>query len=361
MDIQTRIQDFSRLGQIFEIIAKNQPVPDFWNQPLKNQIELLKTEIKSAVLFNPWFTEANVIQAIGALGQVLKTDNLAKWISMYPESGLNAEKEVQIGVIMAGNIPLVGFHDFLCVLISNNKLIGKLSSDDSRILPVISNILCEINPEYQDKINLSTGKLSNFDAIIATGSNNTSRYFEYYFGKYPHIIRKSRQSAAILTGGETYADLKNLGSDMFSYFGLGCRNVSTLLIPVGFNIQNIFDPLNDYSNIADHYKYNNNYIYRKTIFEMTNTPFQDNGFCLFVNREQSVLATPIGVINLITCSDPGEIDVYLSNFSEDLQCVIGSEINNRTLIPFGKAQYPELWDYADGIDTMKFIIDLKKA
>lgn len=361
MDINRSIQDFSKLGQIFNWVSEDQNFPDKLNHKLIDAMDLLRTEIKSAELFNPWFTEENVKRAMGSLGTILNEQNLTTWLSGYPDLLSNKTQHLNVGVVMAGNIPLVGFHDFLCVLISHHNLIAKLSSDDSRLLPAVSKVLTAINPEFADRIQFTNEKITGFDAIIATGSNNTSRYFEQYFGKYPHIIRKSRQSIAILTGNETESDFGYLGHDLFSYFGLGCRNVSSILIPPDFDPQNFFNALSSFHNIIDNYKYRNNYIYRKTIYELTNTPFLDTGYCLFVNQDFSTISSPIGVINIIKYSDFNQLNDYLSTHETNIQCIVGSDKSIKSLIPFGKSQYPDLWDYADNIDTLKFLIDLKKT
>ena len=186
---------------------------------------------------NPWFTPENVRTALKAIADELTEENLIKWTNAYPELKENINP-LKAGVIMAGNIPLAGFHDFLSVLISGNNLIAKTSSKDSELIVQISEILCSINPGFRDKIEFTEGTLSNFDAVIATGSDNSSRYFDYYFGKYPNIIRKNRNSIAIIEGDETDDELEGLGTDIFSYFGLGCRNVSKIYLPKGFDISN---------------------------------------------------------------------------------------------------------------------------
>jgi len=361
MEIDRKIEDFSRLGEIFRLLSSGEPLPENWDSGLVEAVGRLKKEAESAYLFNPWFIRHNVLMALGALGAMLTTENLTRWIQQYPLiKHPETRKGVNIGVIMAGNIPLVGFHDFLCVLMSGNKLTGKLSSDDARLLPAVVSVLTQINPAYQDMIALTQKTITGFEAIIATGSNNTSRYFEYYFGKYPHIIRKSRYSAAILTGTEKKEEWSKLGFDLFSYFGLGCRNVSTLLVPQQFDVRELFAFWTEFSRIAEHDKYRNNYIYRKTVLEMTGTPYTDNGYCIFAEKDKTALASPIAMVNIIRYSDPLQIEEYITTHRPDIQCIVTSKTDVYTSVAFGQSQYPSLWDYADGIDTMTFMTELKK-
>ncbi len=215
MNLKSRVEAFSELG---EILKNSLAGKDEANSVAINKL------INNQHLKNEWFTPSNVRMALNAIADELAFENLTRWSNSYPgfESDRNS---LNVGVIMAGNIPLAGFHDFLSVLFTGNNLIAKTSSKDSDLIVFISEILCNINPEFRGKIRFTDGTLTDFDAVIATGSDNTSRYFEYYFGKYPHIIRKNRNSVAIIDGDETDDELRDLGTDIFSYFGLGCRNV----------------------------------------------------------------------------------------------------------------------------------------
>ncbi|HZK61471.1 MAG TPA: acyl-CoA reductase, partial [Anaerovoracaceae bacterium] len=251
MNLEERIKSFAELGNILR---------DALNDKSGSYGKQLNVLIENQPKFNPWFTTENVKNAVNAIAGELNEDNLINWTNAYPELKENITP-VKAGVIMAGNIPLVGFHDFLSVLISGNNLIAKTSSNDSELIVHISDILCSVNQEFREKIEFTEGPLVNFDVVIATGSNNSSRYFEYYFGKYPNIIRKNRNSIAIIEGNETDAELEALGKDVFSYFGLGCRNVSKIYIPKGYDFSVMCRNWNGYDGILKHNKYANNYIF----------------------------------------------------------------------------------------------------
>ena len=249
---------------------------------------------------------------------------------------------------MAGNIPLVGFHDFLCVLMSGNTAICKLSTDDKTLLPALSSILIQFLPELKDRIVFTTGRIAQMDAVIATGSNNSLVYFEQYFGKYPHIFRKNRTSLAVISGNETSEDFNALGHDIFNYFGLGCRNVSHLLFPKEFNLNRFFEGIINHSEVANHNKYANNYDYNKAIYLMNNIPMLDNNFVLLMESKE--LFSPLSIVHYHYYSDQNELVAYLELQKENLQAIVGTNY-----IPFGQAQCPGLNDYADGIDTMTFL------
>ncbi|HSV87882.1 MAG TPA: hypothetical protein VLH61_04510 [Bacteroidales bacterium] len=309
-----------------------------------------------APLHNQWFTVKNVCEAIGALGDMLREEQLATWVEAYPELKHDVHKESKtIAVIQAGNIPLVGFHDFVCVLMAGHRFLGKLSSQD-QILPVAAaGLLIEINSEFGNMIEFSGEPIRGFDGVVATGSNNSARYFEYYFGKYPHIIRKNRNSAAVITGRDTSAELTLLGSDVFTFFGLGCRNVSKLLVPVGFNPEVFREAWAEWKHVADHHKYFNNYDYFKAVYLINKQPFCDIDFCLL--RREKPLGSPVSVVHYEEYSSESWLRDYLENEKDNLQCIIGNiSLPNHSIIPFGTSQRPSLWDYADRIDTMKFLL-----
>ena len=299
---------------------------------------------------------------------------------------------------MAGNIPLVGFHDFLCVLMSGNIFIGKLSSDDKFLLPAVSEILCEIEPEFKSQIsphrvtesvfhrtNLSAqsdgvrhsadkSPIKSADAFISTGSNNSTRYFEYYFGKYPHIIRKNRNAVAMIDGNETTEDLINLGKDIFQYFGLGCRSVSKIFIPQDYDLDKFFSAIVDYGDVIHHNKYYNNYIYYRTIYLLNKEKFLDNNFLML--KEDDRIASPVATLYYERYKSKEELFQKIEDQKENIQCIVstsplflslygeglvrkhsrGSPADSFGGVRHGQTQSPELWDYADGVDTMKFLI-----
>ena len=220
---------------------------------------------------------------------------------------------------MAGNIPLVGFHDFLCVLITGNIVLAKTSTKDSDLLVHISELLCSINPAFREMIRFAEGPLSGFDAVIATGSNNTSRYFESYFGKYPNIIRKNRNSVAILDGTETDADLKELGKDIFSYFGLGCRNVSKIYLPSGYELHTMIKNLEEYSGLVNHNKYANNYDFSKAVYLVNKEQFLDTGYLLL--KEEKSLSSPVAVLYYEYYNSHEEVLQITDLLKDNIQCI----------------------------------------
>ncbi len=297
---------------------------------------------------NPWFTPDNVRMAIKAIADELTYENLESWTSSYPE--LNSKrKSINVGVVMAGNIPLVGFHDFLSVLIAGHTLTAKTSSKDQQLIVFISKVLCEINPEFSDKITFTEGLLKGFDAIIASGSDNSSRYFEYYFGKYPHIIRKNRNSIAIITGSETKEALSRLGSDVFSYFGLGCRSVSKIYVPDGYDIKSLTAAWKEYDHVISHNKYANNYDYNKAVFIVNKDEFLDAGFLLCKNS--TGISSPVAVLYFEYYDSINNVYMEIERIKTKIQCIVSDND-----IPFGMAQLPHLWDYADGLDTIDFLL-----
>jgi hypothetical protein len=245
----------------------------------------------------------------------------------------------------------------LCVLISGNNFVGKLSSEDNLLLPFMSKILIAIEPEFKDGIEFTSGQLKSMDAVIATGSDNTSRYFEYYFGKYPHIIRKNRNSVAVLTGNESLTELRLLGKDVFQYFGLGCRNVSKLFVPKGYKFDTFYQSIFEYQNIVNNNKYGNNYDYNRTVYLMSNHPsLLDNNFLLL--KEDESYSSPIGVLFFEYYEDKEQLSARLEADKALIQCIVANEPALKNAIPFGQAQCPTLTDYADGVDTMKFLLEM---
>ncbi|HVV55246.1 MAG TPA: hypothetical protein VHC47_07980 [Mucilaginibacter sp.] len=304
--------------------------------------------------YNAWFTPANTERAVKAIGGMLNKHDLLQWLGHYR---LNNEHPKKVGLILAGNIPLVGFHDVLCVLASGNNALIKASSNDARLIIAVLKQLCLIEPAFGEQFSFAE-RLQNFDAVIATGSNNTSRYFEYYFGKVPNIIRKNRNSVAVLTGSETGEQLYELGHDIFDYFGLGCRNVSKMYVPYGYDFTSFFEAIEPYHPIIHHHKYNNNYDYNKSIYLVNKDKHLDNGFLLL--KEDTNMASPLAVLFYEYYDDPDTLQKILAEREDNIQCVVSNldlDTGNQ-VVPFGQSQQPKLWDYADGVDTMDFLTKL---
>lgn len=338
MDIDERIKSFAILGDTLRNALSGT------NLRYSEELNLLAEQQH---FNNQWFTPGNVKLAFSSIANELTPENLTRWTSAYP--GLQKNKTpLRAGVIMAGNIPLVGFHDFLSVLISGNILIAKTSSKDSELIVYLAEILCSINPGFKDYINFTDTALTGFDVVIATGSNNSSRYFEYYFGKYPNIIRKNRNSAAILNGEETPDELTLLGKDIFSYFGLGCRNVSKIWLPGGYELSSLTNHWGSNFDLVYHNGYANNYDFNKAVYIVNKEKFHDTGYLLL--REAPGLASPVSVLHYEYYDSELSVRQQTELLSEKIQCIVG-----KNHLPFGSAQSPHLWDYADGIDTLEFL------
>jgi hypothetical protein len=334
MNIEDRITAFEKLGNYLSAIDTNE---------FRSLAERARNE-------NPWFTLESIKSAIEGVKLYLDSKNLTRWVSNYR---LTPVKPQTVAVVMAGNIPLVGFHDFLSVLISGHSLQVKLSSKDSVLLSHLAHRLIEIEPRFKSVIQF-VEQLKSFDAVIATGSDNSARYFHYYFGKYPNIIRKNRTSCAVLTGQETDNDLYSLGKDVFSYFGLGCRNVSKIYIPRAFDLTLLLNQWMPFQNVLDHHKYHNNYDYQKSILLINGAPFLDSGFVLL--QESEKIVSPISVVYYELYEDEGALALKLIEAKNKIQCIVGH--STPASIPFGEAQSPMAWDYADQIDTLKFLENL---
>lgn len=312
----------------------------------------LQLAMEAASTQNPWFTLDDQNFALAHWGNLLEEKALQSWLANYPIPGSKAQT---IGLVLAGNVPLVGFHDLLCVLLSGHRALAKCSSNDTILLPFLARELQRLHPDWQDRIEFTDRQLTGFNAVIATGSNNTSRYFEYYFGRGPHIIRKNRNSIAVLSGEETAADLDGLADDVFRFFGMGCRSVSKLYVPAGYNFDPLFTAFYRYRELTDHQKYANNYDYNKAVFLMSGAPMLDNGFLLL--KEDAGLGSPIGTLFYESYKDSDHLASTLAQLSESLQCVVGvPELGGMT--PFGQSQHPALDAYADGVDTLEFLCGL---
>jgi len=323
-------------------------------QYLRNPDEQLINIISAEKNYNAWFTVANVNRAINAIAGQLTPANLNDWLSKYD---IPTSLPKKVGLILAGNIPLVGFHDVLCVLVSGHFAMIKASSQDSHLIRRILEQLVIIEPAFDDQFAF-TERLENFDAVIATGSNNTSRYFEYYFGKVPNIIRKNRNSVAVLTGEETEDQLYTLGHDIFDYFGLGCRNVSKILVPRDYDFTFFFESIQPWHPIIDHSKYNNNYDYNKSIYLVNRDKHLDNGFLLVKEDERWV--SPLAVLFYQHYDNIADAEALINRDADKIQCVVSYERLNVTprVVDFGMSQQPGLSDYADGVDTLLFLSNL---
>ena len=318
---------------------------DLYFDEFVNLIELSQSH-------NGWFTPEHVLFSIQSWEKALTEDNLNQWLSNYDFSKIEPKK---VGLVLAGNIPLVGFHDFLSVLISGHDVLVKTSSNDQHLLKFLAKYLIAIQPELNSKITFVEGKLEGFDAVIATGSNNTARYFEYYFKDKPSIIRKNRNSVAVLDGTETFEDLVGLGEDIFRYFGLGCRNVSKLFVPKGYNFDNFFKAMYEYRDVIQYEKYANNYDYNKAVFLMSNFQLLDNEFLTI--KEDVSYASPISSVFYEFYENLEEIATRLNADAEQIQCVVSKNLIPNS-VAFGQTQQPKLWDYADNVDTLAFLNNL---
>ena len=264
MHIQKKIKVLTKLGTVMKSIGENAPWGGFDSGVTEEEYEELNLWAAKAKVYNGWFEEKEVRRAFASWGEGLTAGNLTKWIGNYCISGANEPKN--IAIIMAGNIPLVGLHDLISCYITGHKALVKLSSDDDKLIPALLKVWACFDTEVQENVKFTFTKLENFDAVIATGSNNSSRHFEEYFGKYPNIIRKNRTSVAVIDGSESEEELKALADDIFAYYGLGCRNVTKLYLPKGYDLNKVFGGLFHYKHVTDNKKYGNNYDYHKAVF-----------------------------------------------------------------------------------------------
>ena len=332
MNLQERISTLCKLGEFL-----SEDLPE-WQQAKENAYQK-----------NQWFIPGFIDLAVqNIINRFLKKDLLEAWAKQYQLPEENS-KPVTVGLTMAGNIPLVGFHDWLTIFLSGHKQLIKPSSKDDVLIKVIVDFLKTTDPQIDNLMQFGE-RLNGCDAYIATGSNNSGRYFEYYFGKYPHIIRRNRTSAAILTGNETKEDLDKLADDILLYFGLGCRNVSKLFVPLNYPFEPLLRALDKYDWMKDHDKFRNNYDYQLSLLILNNRYYMSNNAVLLVERPE--IFSPISLVNFEYYeSQPNDI---LNKFPEQIQCLCGGQY-----IPFGQSQEPGLTDYADGVDLMAFALSLK--
>lgn len=335
--LKDRIETFSRLGELISHL---------------DQIDL-ETLVRRVQNQNNWFTEISIKSALKGISVILDSANLEKWLSAYTFPDQVNPKTV--GILMAGNIPGVGFHDLLCVLISGHIAAVKLSSADSIFSKWIIEQIFLLEPRFENYIQVEE-MLKGKDAYIATGSDNSARYFNYYFGKYPSIIRSNRTSVAFLTGKESDDELEKLGWDIFLYFGLGCRNVSKIFIKKEEQLQRLLGILEKFDWVASNHKYLNNYEYNKSIYLVNNEPHLDNGFLLL--KQSKDLVSPIGVLFYEVYETEEKLQEDLKEIEAKIQCIVSSPKQIDGSVPFGTAQYPGPWEYADKMDTLKFLLEL---
>ncbi|WP_158979232.1 acyl-CoA reductase [Cellulophaga sp. L1A9] len=350
-DHTQRIKAFVKLGTFFREFCDSTNNLQGKLEHSSQSFNILEDKIALAKHKNGWFTRENILFSFNSWANALTDINLNAWLTKYQFQENNTPKTVAL--ILAGNIPLVGFHDVLCVLVTGNKALIKLSSNDNILLPEVANILIDIAPEFEGYIKFESDKLSSFDTVIATGSNNTARYFEHYFKNKPHIIRKNRNSVAILTGNETAEQLKALGEDIFLYYGLGCRSVAKLFIPKGYNFDLFFESLYEYHPIIEQAKYANNYDYNKAVYLMSNFKLLENGFLILKNDES--YSSPIASLFYEEYETIDLLKQKLRVDQEKVQCIVSQGLFDSE-ITFGQTQSPKLTDYADNVDTIAFLL-----
>lgn len=334
MDRNNYVAAFASLGQALGMASSLCE----WEKVKKESIEL-----------NPWFDALDIDFAIERWSENLTEQNLQQWLGNYPD--LEGEPK-KVGIVMPGNIPLVGFHDFLCVLVAGHSAVIKLSSDDPCLLPFWAKILVEIEPRFAERIQFEE-KLFDIDAVIATGSDNTASYFEHYFGQYPHIIRKNRCSIAILTGKEE--NMPGLAEDILRYKGLGCCSVSKIFVPEDYSFEGLKKATQKFDYLKDHPKYRNNLEYYRAIYTMNGIPFLDFGNVILIENKD--LHSPISVVYYEKHEDLDHVGAY-NGIADKVQRVISEIPTYENATPLGSAQKPYLWDYMDGVDTMKFLLSL---
>jgi Acyl-CoA reductase (LuxC) len=352
MDLETKKNVFVTLGRFLNQFAENNSNKDLSVPHTELFYEEFEQLIQLSQSHNGWYTPEQVYFSIQSWAKALTQENLDQWTSSYE---FTSSESKTIALILAGNIPLVGFHDFISVLISGHNVLVKTSSDDQHLLPFLAKYLITVEPQLANKITFIEGKLEGFDAVIATGSNNTARYFEYYFKDKPSIIRKNRNSVAVLNGQETKEQLIALGEDIFRYFGLGCRNVSKLFVPKGYSFDAFFEAIFEYQDVIHYEKYANNYDYNKAVFLMSNYKLLDNGFLTL--KEDSSHASPISSVFYEYYDSLTEIEKRLESEAETIQCIVSNNLVQNS-IPFGQTQRPQLWDYADHVDTISFSLTI---
>ncbi|MDP2387939.1 MAG: acyl-CoA reductase [Bacteroidota bacterium] len=346
MTAEQRLNAFEGLKQFLEAYLN-----DDKGYTLSDKFGDLDAKLHEAQLYNGWFTKENLLKSLSGITHLLNKTDLQKALAQ----GRDPLHPKTVAIIMAGNIPAVGFHDLLCVLLSGNKALIKLSSDDPILIPFLLEILVLIAPDFKEQMAYAENRLSNFDAVIATGSNNSSNYFETYFGKYPHIIRKNRNSVAVITGKETAEELAALGPDIFDYYGLGCRNVSKLYVPEGYVLDPFFESVFNFGYVIDNKKYANNYEYNRALYLMGQHKFLDNNF-LVIKEDATQFTSPVGVLFYEQYKNTNELIANLKSNKEQIQCIASSiKLDGIETVEFGGTQSPGFFDYPDGVDVMEFL------
>jgi hypothetical protein len=351
--LSARIAPFIQLGHALRSFAVKTPWPGHGCGLTELEYAAFDTAVRTARAKNGWYTEEHVRHAAMGISRMLEEGAVTQWLAEYPQLG-STRKSHTVGIIMAGNIPFVGFHDLLCVLLSGNRATVRTASDDAGLTPALLELLTRFAPDLAASVVLIPGKLGKVDAVIATGSDNTARYFEHYFGHLPRIVRRSRTSVALLDGTETDAELAALGEDVFRYFGLGCRNVGKLFIPQHFDLDRLFGALFPWKEIINHNKYANNYDYNKAVWLLDRVPIIENGFLIL--KEDHALSSPVASLYYERYADRSAVETRLKEEEQRLQCIIG-----HGHLPFGEGQFPGPGDYADKVDTLKFLIQLDQG
>ncbi|MCP4311475.1 MAG: acyl-CoA reductase [Bacteroidetes bacterium] len=352
------IKNFALLGRFLRQFPEKTREDSGALAPLNNLFyDSFNVMLEREPMLNPWFTPAWLDRALMGIALMLDEQVLHRWVSAYKEIPVEAGKKKLIGLVLAGNIPLVGFHDILCVLAGGHSVQAKPSSKDNRLIRSVADIITYLDAETGKRICLTDGHLGGMDAVIATGSDNSARYFEYYFRDIPHIIRKNRNGVAVLTGRETEKELLALGRDIFTYFGMGCRNVTKLYIPEDYDLKVLLEVLDNFTELSQHNKYANNVDYHRSIYLMNRVEFLDNGITLV--KEDSAIASPAGVVFYERYSEIGTVQQQLTEHEEEIQCTVSVHPDIENRIRPGGTQEPMPWDYADGVDTISFLIQLR--
>lgn len=341
--MENQLRAFIKLGRLINGYLKSE------QNGKRQQLDEL---IDRCYQHNGWFNRPNVIKALEGIAYMLREEDLRAFAAQLQP----LKNQKTVAVIMAGNLPAVGFHDMLCVLLSGHRILIKLSSDDSLLIPYFTQQLINFEPAIKDLVRFSEGKLEKFDAVIATGTNNSARYFEHYFGKYPHIIRKNRTSVAVLSGQESAEELLALGHDVFDYFGLGCRNVSKLFVPRGYKPATFFEGIFSFSYVIENKKYANNYEYNRAVYLLNREPFLDNNFLIL--KESREMHSPVGVLFYEEYASLETVRARLKELEPELQCIVTNTALSVTKEPFGAAQKPGVFTFADNVNTIAFLNNL---
>ena len=352
MELEKRINAFVELGKFLTQFEQIDPVKDSSVKYNDLFFDGFKHQLKLAEETNGWFTKDNLIYSLKGWSNQLTYSNINTFILKYDMTSISCKN---VAIIMAGNIPLVGFHDFFSVLISGHNVVVKQATNDKQLLPLIAKYLEIVEPGFKSKITFVDGQLKDFDAVIATGSDNTARYFEYYFREVPSIIRNNRNSVAVLNGNETKNDLEALSIDIFRYYGLGCRNVSKLFVPKSYDFKDFFQSIYSWHPIINQSKYANNYDYNKAVYLMSEFDMLENGFLML--KEDHRYSSPIATLFYEFYDSKKTLKKRLNKDHTKIQCVVASNFSDSE-IKFGCTQTPNLWDFADNIDTIEFLLKI---